>query len=47
MHAEHMIKMQAGQTFHTKGYIKLDEVIGKEYGEPIKSSLGIYTILNP
>ena len=39
----YMIKMQAGQTFHThKGYIKLDEVIGKEYGEPIKSSLGIY-----
>lgn len=35
--------MQAGQTFHThKGYIKLDEVIGKEYGEPIKSSMGIY-----
>ena len=39
----YMIKMQAGQTFHThKGYIKLDEVIGKEYGEPIKSSLGVY-----
>src|SRR5512137_1103519 len=44
-----MIKMQAGQTFHThKGYIKLDEVIGKEYGEPIKSSMGIYfTTLKP
>src|SRR5674476_1077576 len=39
----YMIKMQAGQTFHThKGYLKLDELIGKEYGEPIKSSLGIY-----
>ena len=37
-----MIKMQAGQTFHThKGYLKLDDLIGKEYGEPIKSSLGI------
>ena len=45
----YMIKMQAGQTFHThKGYIKLDEVIGKDYGEPIKSSLGIYfTTLKP
>jgi tRNA (adenine57-N1/adenine58-N1)-methyltransferase len=45
----YMIKMQAGQTFHThKGYIKLDEVIGKEYGKPIKSSLGIYfTTLKP
>jgi tRNA (adenine57-N1/adenine58-N1)-methyltransferase len=44
-----MIKMQAGQTFHThKGYLKLDELIGKEYGEPIKSSLGIYfTTLKP
>ena len=41
--------MQAGQTFHThKGYLKLDELIGKEYGEPIKSSLGIYfTTLKP
>jgi tRNA (adenine57-N1/adenine58-N1)-methyltransferase len=45
----YMIKMQAGQTFHThKGYLKLDELIGKEYGEPIKSSLGIYfTTLKP
>ncbi len=45
----YMIKMQAGQTFHThKGYLKLDEVIGKEYGEPIKSSMGIYfTTLKP
>jgi tRNA (adenine57-N1/adenine58-N1)-methyltransferase catalytic subunit len=39
----YMIKIQAGQTFHThKGYLKLDELIGREYGEPIKSSLGIY-----
>ena len=39
----YMLKIQAGQTFHThKGYIKLDELVGKEYGEPIKSSLGIY-----
>ena len=45
----YMIKMQAEQTFHThKGYLKLDELIGKEYGEPIKSSLGIYfTTLKP
>ena len=44
-----MIKIQAGQTFHThKGYIKFDEIIGKEYGEPIKSSMGIYfTTLKP
>jgi tRNA (adenine57-N1/adenine58-N1)-methyltransferase len=45
----YMIKVQAGQTFHThKGYLKLDELIGKEYGEPIKSSLGInFTTLKP
>jgi tRNA (adenine57-N1/adenine58-N1)-methyltransferase len=44
-----MIKMQAGQTFHThKGYLKLDEIIGKEFGEPIKSSLGVtFTTLKP
>ncbi len=45
----YMIKMQAGQTFHThKGYLKLDELIGKPFGEPIKSSMGIYfTTLKP
>jgi len=45
----YMIKVQAGQTFHThKGYLKLDELIGKEYGEPIKSSLGInFATLKP
>lgn len=45
----YMIKVQTGQTFHThKGYLKLDELIGKEYGEPIKSSLGInFTTLKP
>lgn len=44
-----MIKVQAGQTFHThKGYLKFDELIGKEYGEPIKSSLGInFATLKP
>jgi tRNA (adenine57-N1/adenine58-N1)-methyltransferase len=45
----YMIKVQSGQTFHThKGYLKLDDLIGKEYGEPIKSSLGItFTTLKP
>ncbi|MDR0797372.1 MAG: hypothetical protein LBE70_01420, partial [Nitrososphaerota archaeon] len=37
-----MLKVEAGQTFHThKGFIKFDELIGKEFGEPIKSSLGV------
>ena len=45
----YMIKIELGKTFHThKGYLKLDELIGKDYGEPIKSSLGIYfTTLKP
>ena len=45
----YMIKIQSGQTFHThKGYIKFDDLIGKDYGEPIKSSMGIYfTTLKP
>ncbi len=45
----YMIKVQAGQTFHThKGYIKLDDLIGKEYGSIIKGSLGInFTVLKP
>jgi tRNA (adenine57-N1/adenine58-N1)-methyltransferase len=45
----YMIKVQANQTFHThKGYLKFDELIGKEYGEPIKSSLGInFATLKP
>ncbi len=44
-----MIKVQSGQTFHThKGYLKLDDLIGKEFGEPIKSSLGVtFTTLKP
>jgi len=45
----YMIKAEAGKTFHThKGYLKLDELIGREYGEPVKSSLGIhFTALKP
>ena len=45
----YMIKVQAGQTFHThKGYIKFDDLIGKDYGAAFKSSLGIdFTVLKP
>lgn len=45
----YMIKAQSGQTFHThKGYLRLDDLIGKPYGEPIKSSLGItFATLKP
>ena len=45
----YMIKIEAGKTFHThRGYLKLDELIGKEFGEPIRSSLGMtFTALKP
>ena len=45
----YMIKVQVGQTFHThKGYIKFDDLIGKDYGAAFKSSLGIdFTVLKP
>jgi tRNA (adenine57-N1/adenine58-N1)-methyltransferase len=45
----YMIKIEAGKTFHThRGYLKLDELIDKEFGEPITSSLGMtFTALRP
>lgn len=45
----YMIKVEAGQTFHThKGYMKFDDLIGKDYGAVFQSSLGIpFTVLKP
>jgi tRNA (adenine57-N1/adenine58-N1)-methyltransferase len=45
----YMIKVQAGQTFHThKGFVKFDDLIGKPYGSAFKSSLGVeFTVLKP
>jgi tRNA (adenine57-N1/adenine58-N1)-methyltransferase len=45
----YMVKVEAGKTFHThKGYIKFDDIIGKEYGSIFKSSLGIaFTVQKP
>lgn len=45
----YMVKAEAGKTFHThKGYVKLDDLIGKEFGLTIQSSLGAwFTALNP
>jgi tRNA (adenine57-N1/adenine58-N1)-methyltransferase len=44
-----MVKVEAGKSFHThKGFIKLDDLIGKEFGATIQSSLGIeFTALKP
>lgn len=45
----YMVKIEPEKTFHThKGYIKLDELIGKEFGAPVKTSLGVeFTTLEP
>jgi tRNA (adenine57-N1/adenine58-N1)-methyltransferase len=44
-----MVKVEAGKSFHThKGFIKLDDLIGKEFGAAVQSSLGIeFTALKP
>jgi len=45
----YLIKMENGKSFHThKGFLKLDDIIGKEYGSTIESSLGFrFTALKP
>jgi tRNA (adenine57-N1/adenine58-N1)-methyltransferase catalytic subunit len=45
----YMLKVETGKTFHThKGYVNLDELIGKEFGVTFQSSLGIvFTALKP
>lgn len=45
----YMVKVEVGKSFHThKGFIKLDDLIGKEFGATIQSSLGTeFTALKP
>jgi tRNA (adenine57-N1/adenine58-N1)-methyltransferase len=45
----YMVKVEAGKTFHThKGYVKLDELVGKNFGATFQSSLGAqFTALKP
>jgi len=45
----YMVKAEAGKTFHThKGFIKLDELVGKDFGATVQSSLGVeFTALKP
>ncbi len=45
----YFVKVEAGKTFHThKGYLKLDDLIGKDFGTQIPSSLGTdFTVLKP
>lgn len=38
----YLVKVEKGKTFHThKGFIEFDDLIGKEYGSRILSSLGV------
>ncbi|MGB9684006.1 MAG: tRNA (adenine-N1)-methyltransferase [Candidatus Bathyarchaeales archaeon] len=45
----YLVKVEAGKTFHThKGFIKIDDIIGKEYSSTVTSSLGVqFTVLKP
>jgi len=45
----YLIKVEQGKSFHThKGYIKFDDLIGKEYGSTVLSSLGFeFVALKP
>ncbi len=38
----YLVRVERGKTFHThRGFIQLDELIGKEYGTKITSSMGV------
>lgn len=45
----YMIKAEGGKSFHThKGFVKFDDLIGREYGSTIQSSSGFeFTALKP
>lgn len=45
----YLVRVEAGKTFHThKGFIKLDELVGKEFGIAVSSSVGVeFTALKP
>jgi tRNA (adenine57-N1/adenine58-N1)-methyltransferase len=45
----YMVKVEAGKTFHThKGFVRFDELIGKDYGSAVASSLGFeFVALKP
>ena len=45
----YLVKVEKGETFHThKGFIKFDDLIGKEYGSRVLSSLDVeFIVLKP
>jgi len=48
-HKTYMVKVEAGKSFHThKGFIKFDDLIGKDFGSRVVSSLGFeFVALKP
>lgn len=45
----YMVRIELGKTFHThKGFLKLDDLVGKVFGETVRTSLGVdFTVLQP
>ena len=45
----YMVRVEGGKNFHThKGFVKFDDLIGREYGSTVQSSLGFeFTALKP
>jgi len=45
----YLVRMEKGKSFHThKGFVQLDDLIGKEYGTRIASSMGVeFVVLRP
>ncbi|MEM2911525.1 MAG: tRNA (adenine-N1)-methyltransferase [Candidatus Bathyarchaeia archaeon] len=45
----YLVKVEAGKVFHThKGFIKFDDLIGKDYGSAVSSSLGVkFIVMKP
>jgi tRNA (adenine57-N1/adenine58-N1)-methyltransferase catalytic subunit len=45
----YLVRVELEKTFHThKGFLKLDDLVGKVFGETIQTSLGVdFTVLQP
>lgn len=45
----YLVKVKQGESFHThKGYIEFDQLIGRRFGQPVSSSLGVdFVALKP
>lgn len=45
----YLVKAEAGKSFHThKGFVKFDDIIGRDYGDSVKSSLNVpFVIMKP